>query len=114
MFLTDGEIKLPEGATAQDVIDYIKQREEELDVSSYIVLFGLGSDARYRDAADDLKQIACSTGGMWSLVEDGGDLASLMANYYKLFALGLAENENEVFVAWVEPYNFAHLFTTVN
>jgi len=69
-------------------------------------MYGLGSDAQYGKAAADLKNIACATGGMWSLIEDGGDLASSMANYYKLFSLGLANNENENFVAWVEPYYF--------
>jgi len=30
-----------------------------------------------------------------------------MSSYYKLFALGLGDTENEDFVAWVEPYPYA-------
>jgi hypothetical protein len=30
-----------------------------------------------------------------------------MSSYYKLFALGLGDNANKNFVAWVEPFAFA-------
>ena len=30
-----------------------------------------------------------------------------MSSYYKLFALGLGDERNKDFVAWVEPYAFA-------
>ena len=30
-----------------------------------------------------------------------------MSSYYKLFAMGLGDNANKNFVAWVEPYPFA-------
>lgn len=29
-----------------------------------------------------------------------------MSAYYKLFAIGLGEDKNKDFIAWVEPYTF--------
>ncbi len=52
-------------------------------------------------------EIACNTGGLWSKIPDGEDLSGYMSSYYKLFALGLGDEENKDFVAWVEPYEFA-------
>jgi hypothetical protein len=59
--------------------------------------------------ADDVlpKEIACHSGGLWAKIPDGEDLSGYMSSYYKLFALGLGDEENKDFVAWVEPYEFA-------
>jgi hypothetical protein len=106
LFLSDGENT---GASAFDVINSINQRKEALQISPYIFMYGLGSSAASGLAAEEPQAIACATGGMWSHVEDGGDLADSMANYYKLFAIGLGEGANENYVAWVEPYWYSGL-----
>lgn len=54
-----------------------------------------------------VKSIACSTNGIWSKIPDNDDIAKYMSSYYKLFAMGLGDNANKNFVAWVEPYPFA-------
>jgi hypothetical protein len=38
---------------------------------------------------------------------DASFIVESFESYYTLFALGLGQNRNENFVAWVEPYNFA-------
>ncbi len=53
------------------------------------------------------KEIACHTGGLWAKIPDGNDLSGYMSSYYKLFALGLGDEANKDFAAWVEPYSFA-------
>lgn len=107
LFLTDGEMTSPDNTTKNEVINLIETRQNELGIYPYIFLYGLGAGAEKGKAAADLKSMACELGGMWSYIEDGGNLAAAMANYYKLFALGLGEGENEGFRAWVDPYTFA-------
>jgi len=53
------------------------------------------------------KKIACDYRGIWSKINDGGDLGESMGAYYKYFAYGLGNATNEDFVAWVDPYSFA-------
>ena len=55
------------------------------------------------------KRIACGTGGIWKhLGEGSGDLFSALSSYYKLFAVDLANSEQEDFVAWIEPFFWYH------
>ena len=106
LFMTDGQIS--QGPGADEVISLVNERTEQL-ASNYgrkttIFTYSLGEEADHNVT----KTIACSTGGIWTLVPDiYGDLISAMSAYYKLFALGLGVEENEDFVAWVEPYAFA-------
>ena len=66
-----------------------------------IFTFSLGAQADHLVT----KEIACSTNGMWTPVDDiYGDLVGAMASYYKLFTLGLGDDTE--FTAWVEPYEF--------
>jgi Mg-chelatase subunit ChlD len=106
LFMTDGTItELP---NATEVISLVNNRTEQLE-SKYgkkttIFTYSLGKDADHNVT----KTIACSTGGIWTPISDiDGDLISAMSAYYKLFALGLGAEENEDFVAWVEPYEYA-------
>ncbi|KAL3788697.1 hypothetical protein ACHAW5_010560 [Stephanodiscus triporus] len=108
LFMTDGQIT--QGPGADEVTSLVNERTEQL-ASNYvrkatIFTYSLGKDADHNVT----KAIACSTGGIWTLVPDiydDGDLISAMSAYYKLFALGLGVEGNEDFVAWVEPYVFA-------
>lgn len=105
LFMTDGQIS--QGPGADEVISLVNERTEQL-ASNYgrkttIFTYSLGEEADHNVT----KTIACSTGGIWTLVPDiYGDLISAMSAYYKLFALGLGVEENEDFVTWVEPYAF--------
>jgi len=107
LFLTDGMMTVPSDIKTDDVTNLIARREREVKANAFIFLYGLGSEANQGDAASLLKTISCATGGMWSHVEDGGRLSEAMGNYYKLFALGLGDDENEDFAAWVDPYPYA-------
>jgi hypothetical protein len=103
LFMTDGMIS--EGPEAHEVINLVNERTEQLESSFSrkitIFTFSLGYEADHSVT----KTIACSTGGIWTPVNDSyGDLVSAMSSYYKIFALGLSEGGNEDFVAWVEPY----------
>ena len=103
LFMTDG--KITDGQF--DVIELVNERTtqiaDEFDRKTTIFTFSLGQAADH----EVTKSIACSTGGIWTPVDDfTDDLIDAMSSYYKLYALGLGEGGNEDFVAWVEPYEF--------
>ena len=112
LFMTDGEI----GGTMMNdtrkeeetnkVIDLVNERTKKLsEISRDVTIFtySLGEDAD----VNVTKNISCSTGGIWTPVDDyDGDLVGEMSSYYKLFALGHGEGANEDAVSWVEPYKF--------
>jgi hypothetical protein len=54
-------------------------------------------------------QLACAVEyGVYSKVSYDDDLTDALSSYYRLFALGLgSQDQNDTFVAWVEPYVFA-------
>ncbi|KAL7449563.1 hypothetical protein ACHAWC_001619, partial [Mediolabrus comicus] len=112
LFMTDGVRTA--GADTNEVLALIKDSTERLaryGRDTTIFTFSLGAQAD----RSVMKKIACSTGGIWTPVDDfDGDLVGVMSSYYKLFALGLANNTN--FTAWVEPYEFfsAKKFGTTN
>ena len=108
--MTDGKIK--EAGTPEEQIDetnrvitLVNERTERLAAirrKVTIFTYSLGEESDH----DVVKSIACKTGGVWTPVDDYGDLVAEMSSYYKLFALGLGEGGNEGVVAWVEPYRF--------
>ncbi len=110
LFMTDGKIKemgTPEEKAEETnrVIGRVNERTQELDALGRKVIiftYSLGSDSDQ----EVVKNIACSSGGIWTPIVDGGDLVSKMSSYYKLFAMGLGEGSNKDIVTWVEPYRF--------
>lgn len=105
LFMTDGQIT--QGPGEDDVINLVNDRTGQLATNfnrkTTIFTFSLG------DLADHTvtKSIACNTDGIWTLVDDfADDLVDEMSSYYKLYALGLGEGDNDDFVSWVEPYEF--------
>jgi Mg-chelatase subunit ChlD len=105
LFMTDG--KIGENMKTDDreketrkVIDLVNERTRQLseknkNVTIFTYSLGGASDQNVT------KTIACSTGGIWTPVEDCGNLVGQMSSYYKLFALG---NQNAV--TWVDAYKF--------
>lgn len=105
LFMTDGQITA--GPGADDVVSLVNDRTKKIATNvnrkTAVFTFSLGYQADH----DVTKSIACNTGGIWTPVADGsGDLVTAMSSYYKLFALGLGEDGNDDFTAWVEPYEF--------
>jgi uncharacterized protein YegL len=111
LFMTDGKIGENMNADGKEeetkkVIDLVNERTNKLsEISRDVTIFtySLGKDAD----VNVTKNISCSTGGIWTPVDDyDGDLVGEMSSYYKLFALGHGEGANEDAVSWVEPYKF--------
>jgi len=108
LFLTDGQIT--EGPGSDEVISLVNERTAYLSTrygrKAVVFTFSLGINADHSTT----KAIACATGGIFSQVDDyafgGDDLVTAMSSYFKLFALGLGEGDNDDFTAWVEPYQF--------
>jgi uncharacterized protein YegL len=105
LFMTDGKIEEnPHNTTKEEettkVVNLVNERTRMLSERSRnvtIFTYSLGGEADRTVT----KTIACDTGGIWTPVEDCGNLVGKMSSYYKLFALG---NQNAV--AWVETYIF--------
>jgi len=101
LFLTDGENNDDTGA----LMSFIDQQRSVYEAEKKPVLFTYSFGA---GATNDVpKNIACANDGIWAPVDDGGDLARSMGAYYKYFAYGLSGPQEQDFVAWVEPYEFA-------
>jgi hypothetical protein len=130
IFLTDGAITdlADEDGTitkrlTDEVINLINNRTAELEGTwgkkITIFAYSFGGEPDNNDA-EVIKELACAADGIWAHVgdENADDMISVMADYYKLYATGLGAGEdNEDFVAWVEPYIFASdgkLGTTVS
>ena len=125
IFLTDGAIaEYKEGQELEDeterVIALVQNRTEELNANfsrkTTIFAYSLGDQSD----TNVMKKIACNTNGIWTHISDDetDDLITKMGAYYQLFASGLGAGENnQDFVAWVEPYIFksdGKLGTTVS
>ena len=128
IFLTDGAIaEYKEGQELEDeterVIALVQNRTEELNANfsrkTTIFAYSVGDQSD----TDVMKKIACNTNGIWTHISDDeinetDNLITKMGAYYQLFASGLGAGENnEDFVAWVEPYVYksdGKLGTTVS
>jgi hypothetical protein len=105
LFMTDGKIgenmtdtqREEETNTVNGLVEERRKQLSERSRNVTIFTYSLGDDADRTVT----KTIACNTGGIWTPVEDCGNLVGTMSSYYKLFALG---NQNAV--TWVDPYKF--------
>jgi von Willebrand factor type A domain len=111
LFFTDGEMNEPEGIQEQTVIDLVSTRLNTTmqATGKPVMLFTYSISDNDDDVHTFPKQLACSTGelGVWSKIADENKIVESLNSYYRLFALGLAQDRNMDFVAWVEPYSFA-------
>ncbi len=110
LFFTDGRAN---GSTNsnQNVTNLVSSRLSNTTaaIGRPILLFTYSVHLR----GDELlypKQLACNATefGVWTnLIADGTGLDSAkLTSYFQLFALGLGDDQNKDFVAWVEPYIF--------
>ncbi|KAL3827394.1 hypothetical protein ACHAXA_003128 [Cyclostephanos tholiformis] len=111
LFMSDGRItELPnnrEEKTAETdrIIGLVNDRTQQLaaiDRKTILFTYSVG-DASSLDVG---KRIACDTGGIWTPVDNYGEIEGKMSSYYKLFALGLGGQESRDDIVWVEPFQF--------
>lgn len=106
LFLTDGEMTVPEEVSEEDVLTLVSQRMSATSrlLPKPILLFTYSVSEEEEVHALPSK-LACSTEwGVWSKVTTDANIVDSLSTYYLLFALGLGVDQNEEFVAWVEPY----------
>lgn len=95
LFLTDGFPN--KGSTSQDtLIGLVRRRNVAHNAIMFTYTFGSNSGAALA------RGIACETSGVYTHIDDGGQLRDQLSLYYDYFAL-LRQTDN-VNVAWVEPY----------
>eukprot|EP00929_Paragymnodinium_shiwhaense_P112603 TRINITY_DN8085_c0_g1_i1.p1 TRINITY_DN8085_c0_g1~~TRINITY_DN8085_c0_g1_i1.p1 ORF type:complete len:648 (+),score=113.88 TRINITY_DN8085_c0_g1_i1:45-1946(+) len=87
LFLTDGVDT--EGFKAKDVQDI-----EGLEGVTFLT-YSFGNDIGDQQV---VKKMACQNRGIWYKVPDGGDISSIMASYYQIFASSLDAKE----ARWIE------------
>lgn len=105
LFFANGDV--PDD-TEKDVIDLIKTRKasfEDRKRGKPVTIFthSIGRAPVH----NFLRQIACSTNGVWSKNDDKKYLVDRLSSYYRLFAVGLGAHANRNFSTWVEPFKFA-------
>jgi len=92
------------GMAHDEIVDMVKKYRTRLKDNhgkkTTVFTYSLGFEADHTTT----KAIACNTGGLWTSIDDGGDLLTAMTGYYKLFSLGLGDDSNMDFVSVVEPY----------
>jgi Mg-chelatase subunit ChlD len=107
VLLTDGHVD--EGQSEDEtskVINFVVEQSEGLAASSgrntIVFAYSVGEDAD----TSLVKRIVCKTGGLWKHIGDNvfEDLIDELSPYYKLFAMGLSDEEHDENIAWVEPY----------
>ena len=97
LFLTDGEMTDDETALF-NLIDLKRNTYSDSGREPPVMFtYSFGSKA------DILipKRIACEYGGVWSSIEDGGNLAESMGAYYTYFAQGSGSSSGDS-VSWAE------------
>jgi Mg-chelatase subunit ChlD len=100
LFLTDGKPTLNQ--TPQSV----KTAAAKLSSSGVkLFTYSLGDGADHNTAKD----IACSTGGLWSAVEDGGNLRTQMSNYYQFFEVQRTTGSSNVIWSEYCSFNADHI-----
>jgi uncharacterized protein YegL len=114
IFLTDdGDRNQELGNNLTEVTRLVTTRMSQVSAAiqkpallfTYSLSYSSNDDASF-DANVFPAQLACAVEyGVWSKVSNDHDLTEALSNYYRLFALGLgAQDQNDPFVAWVEPY----------
>lgn len=110
IFLTDGKMTHPVGVTEDDALQQINGRIEEMESKTKNPIFVFTYSVSYDDdlVHEFPKRLACSSrDGVWSRVNEADEIFDSLVGYSRLFALGLGEERNEDFTAWVEPYLFS-------
>ena len=79
LFLTDGQ-----PTNVEDHEELIRTRNANLN--AHIFTYALGS------GAIEQKSIACDNEGVYTSIEDGGNLRGKMSSYYQLFALSAPDS----------------------
>mmetsp|Transcript_25196 Transcript_25196/g.57306 ORF Transcript_25196/g.57306 Transcript_25196/m.57306 type:complete len:391 (-) Transcript_25196:193-1365(-) len=105
LFLTDGEPIIGTGSIGSNDqwLLYSQISSWNSDYGANIFSYSLGSGA----SSDIPKAISCQESGIWSHIEDGGNVREQMAGFYTYYAAGMGTEGNRNFTAWVEPYEFA-------
>lgn len=99
LFLTDGEVSSPSIITNTNNIISTKNPKANGGPGAFIFTYSLGAGA---DQAT-MKQIACDNDGVWSHINDNGDLRSKMTEYYQFLASGM----NSDAVVWSDVFTDA-------
>jgi hypothetical protein len=98
LFLTDGEADSP--------MSVINSRNTAF--KAIIFAYTLGSGA----SKSVPLQTACETKGLYTHVEDGGDLRSQMAGYYKYFALDVSGTRKSIWSEFYQDFSLNITMTT--
>jgi von Willebrand factor type A domain len=115
LFLTDG--RPDTGSTPHDeVIDMVKTRllasKKKLgDRPIYLFTYSIQNPG-----VDGLPaKLACSfpDNGIWTRIDTDENIVDSLSNFYKFFALGLGNDVNKDFVAWVEPYRKQEISSSI-
>jgi len=112
LFLTDGKMNGPANIPPSElplaVMDLVTDRIKQVSTNHPTLLFTYSVSEEGDDVHDFPKELACATEkGIWSKIVDEEKLVESLASYSLLFSLGLGDNRNKDFVAWIEAYEYS-------
>jgi Mg-chelatase subunit ChlD len=101
LFLSDGKPTVADDSkTGTELYTHIAEKNI-FDATIFSYALGESADK------EALKNIACTSGGIYANIPDNGDLVQQMSAYYKLYAILQGGSENMNFTTWVEPYLYS-------
>lgn len=111
LFFTDGILAAPHLTIGEEdvlaLVDSRMERTKELAGNKPIFLFTYSIAEGEQATHIFPHQVACRHElGVSARITDRSAIPNALSSYYLLFALGLGNDENESFAAWVEPYTF--------
>jgi hypothetical protein len=109
LFLTDGEMTHPKEITPENVIDLVTSRlnATSTKIGKPVLFFSYSISEEEEEVHSLPKKLACPLDfGVWSRINREDQIVEALSSYHQLFSLGLGDDENADFVAWVEPYFF--------
>ena len=110
LFLTDGKMTHPPDATEDAVLSRINEQISKIETKTQNPIFLFTYSVSFDDQLvhEFPKRLACSSkDGVWSRIGESTQIFDSLVGYNRLLALGLGEEQNEDFTAWVEPYKFS-------
>ena len=110
LFLTDGQMTHPTDVSEDEVLSRILEQIKDIEakVKNPVFLFTYSVSFDDELVHEFPKRLACSSrDGVWSRIGEATEILDSLVGYSHLLALGLGEEQNEDFTAWVEPYKFS-------
>lgn len=102
VFIADQPTNYPAGVGAKDIISIVEEEMAEFPQANKTQIFTYSAQNNKQ-----VREISCGIDAVWSGMTNSTKAEDLISNYHSFFALGLGQEVNINFTAWVGPYRFS-------